>query len=86
MKYIAVFDDAMLSNFRLDDADKLTLVMHDKGYAARAVRLKPLVAHILVTREGTSCYLTEGHIEALKEYEEKETVKTILDEWRNSMK
>lgn len=30
MKYIAVFDDSMLSNFRLDDKDRLTLVLTDK--------------------------------------------------------
>lgn len=41
MKYIAIFDDSMLSNFRLDDEDRLTLVLTDKNNCTRAVRLKP---------------------------------------------
>ena len=90
MKYIAVFDDAMLSNFRLDDEDKLTLVLADKDNFTRAVRLKPIIRPVLTVTEDcggiatNSIYLTEGHINAMKKYEEIKTIKEFLDEQMNS--
>lgn len=68
MKYIAVFDDYFLSNFRLDD-NGLTLVMNDKYGSTRAVRLEPLISETLVFDNGKSVYLTKDHIDALLEYE-----------------
>lgn len=83
MKYIAIFDDNMLSNFRLDD-DRLTLVLVDKSGSTRAVRLKPIIRPILTVTEDcggsatNSIYLTEGHINAMKDYEARETIKEFL--------
>lgn len=50
MKYIAIFDDSMLSNFRLDDGG-LTLVMTDKKGFNRAVSLKPVIRPTLTPYE-----------------------------------
>ena len=85
MKYIAIFDDSMLSNFRLDDGG-LTLVMQDKRGYTRAVALKPIIRPVLTVTEDcggsttNSVYLTEGHINALKKYDEIKTMKEIIDE------
>lgn len=85
MKYIAIFDDSMLSNFRLDDEDKLTLVLIDKRGYTRAVRLKPIIRPVLTVTEDCggiatdSIYLTEGHINAMKKYEEIKNIKEFLD-------
>lgn len=84
MKYIAIFDDNILSNFRLDD-NGLTLVMQDKWGYNRAVALKPIIRPVLTVTEdcgGTatdSIYLTEGHINAMKKYEEIKNIKEFLD-------
>ena len=81
MKYIAVFDDSMLSNFRLDDNDRLTLVLTDKRGFTRTVRIKPIILPVLTVTEDcggnttNSIYLTEGHINAMKDYEARETIK-----------
>lgn len=89
MKYIAIFDDNMLSNFRLDD--RLTLVLVDKSGCTRAVRLKPIIRPILTVTEDcggsatNSIYLTEGHIDAMKEYEERETVNRILKDMTDNL-
>lgn len=85
MKYIAIFDDTMLSNFRLDDEDRLTLVLTDKNSCTRAVRLKPIIRPVLTVTEDcggsatNSIYLTEEHIDAMKKYEEIKTIKEVLD-------
>lgn len=84
MKYIAVFDDSMLSNFRFDDNDRLTLVLTDKRGFTRAVRIKPIILPVLTVTEDcggnatNSIYLTEGYINAMKDYEARETIKEIF--------
>lgn len=40
MKYIAIIDDEMLSNFRIDDP--LIMVVTDKSGFTRGIQLKPL--------------------------------------------
>lgn len=91
MKYIAIFDDSMLSNFRLDNEDKLTLVLTDKDNFTRAVRLKPIIRPVLTVTEDcggiatNSIYLTEEHINVMKKYEELKTMKEVLDEFFNNV-
>lgn len=77
MKYIAVFDDESLKNFRLDDGG-LTLVMHDEAMATRAVKLFPIQRNTFTTVNGQSVYLTQGHIDAMIEYERDERIKNHL--------
>ena len=84
MKYLAIFDDTMLSNFRLDDGG-LTLVLTDKNWCTRAVALKPIIRPVLTITEDcervtetASLYLTQGHIDALIEYDKNEVIKEIL--------
>jgi hypothetical protein len=80
VKYIAIVDDDFLSNFRLDDEDKLTLVLTDENNGTRALRLKPVIRPTLTLEDGQSFYITEGHIQAMREYEKNATMKRIVDE------
>lgn len=77
MKYIAIFDDEFLKNFRLYDGG-LTLVMYDEGMATRAVRLFPIQHHTFTSVDGQSAYLTQGHIDAMLEYERNEILKNMM--------
>ena len=80
MKYIAIFDDSLLSNFRLDDCG-LTLVLTDKAGLTRAVILKPVIKPTITLNNGESVYLTQGHIDAMIDYEKKETTKSFIEEF-----
>ena len=86
MKYMAIFDDSMLSIFRLDD-EGLTLVLTDKAGSTRAVRLKPLQHPTITTEGGASLYLTQGHIDCLREYEKikmlEEAIQRVSDTFSN---
>ena len=86
MKYIAVLDDGFLSNFRLDDEDKLTLVLTDKNYGTRAVRLKPVIRPTLVFYDGVSLYLNQGDRNAMLKHEETENIKGAIEQMNNSIK
>ena len=85
MKYIAIFDEDLLSNFRLDDGG-LTLVMKDKREATRAVRLKPIIKPTVVKEDGESAYITQGHIDSMLEYEAKEHAKRIHNDYFKEIK
>jgi hypothetical protein len=84
MKYIAVFDDDFLSNFRLDDGG-LTLVLDDKNGFSRATQLKPLQRNVLTTTEGQSVYLLQKHIDCLIEMERKEMMENAIKDMENSI-
>ena len=73
MKYTIVVDDEFLSNFRVDDCGK-TLVLTDKNGLSRAVDLKPLQRPVITFQTGESLYLTQGHIDALLEYEQQKSL------------
>ena len=84
MKYLAVFDDGFLSNFRLDDCG-LTLVLTDKRGATRAVKLTPLERPMLTITEGNSVYLTQAHMDALMEYEQHAMTAEAVRQVNNSI-
>jgi len=84
MKYIAVFDDEFLSNFRLDD-NGLTLVMGDKRGYNRAVRLKPLIQNVLTAEHGESIYLTQDHIDCLLTFEREQMIKEMYADMMRSL-
>lgn len=79
MKYIAVFDDDFLSNFRLDD-NGLTLVVGDKRGYNRAVRLKPLIRNVLTSEHGASVYLTQDHVDCLLKFERERMMEKMFDD------
>ncbi len=78
MKYLAIFDDEFLQNFRKDG---LTLVLNDKAGATRGVQLKPLIKPVVINeKSGESVYITDEHIKVLQDYETGETIKKIIKE------
>lgn len=83
MKYIAIFDDDILCNFRRDD-NGLTLVLNDMHGFTRAVGLKPIGKPLVVNTDGESVYITEGHIKALTDYEAEQTTKEMFAKIRGN--
>ena len=77
MKYIAVVDDDFISNFRTDD-NGLTLVLNDEKGFTRAVRLKPIVKPTVVREDGESVYITQGHIDSMLDYEQRERISRVI--------
>lgn len=71
MKYIAIFDDEDLSNFRVDVrsngefSDKV-LVLTDEASFTRGFELKPLQEAIVVSEEGNSAYLSQEDLNKLR--------------------
>ena len=74
MKYIAIVDDDALVDIR----ELKIVVVTPKG--CQDVNIKPVIRPTLTLEDGQSVYLTEGHIQAMREYEENATMKRIVDE------
>ena len=71
MKFIAIIDECQLTEY-----EKTHLLIECKN---RNVALKPIVKELLVTKDGESVYLTDGHIECFLDYEQKEKLKAVLN-------
>ena len=78
MKYIAIFDEEVLSHFRCDNG--LTLVLNDESGFTRVVHLKPIVRPTVTREDGESVYITQGHIDAMLAYEQKEHLSRITED------
>lgn len=88
MKYIAIIDEQILNNFRLDDNGKI-LVLTDTNNCTRAVEIKPIAKTMVVLKDGESAYITQGHIDAMVEYEQKQQIESIQKDlakmWQQSI-
>ena len=86
MKYIAIVDDELLANFRVDVEDlDMVLVVEDKTRSTRGIYLKPIVREMLVTKDGNSVYLQQKHIECLMEMERKEMFEEAIQNMMKSL-
>ena len=74
MKYIAIVDD----NALIDIRELRMVVVTPKG--CQDVSLKPVIRPTLTLEDGQSIYLHQGHIDAMREYEEIAVVKRTVDE------
>ena len=73
MKFIAVID------YDLVDKEFNTVCIRDKEGNLHDVDAKPLITHMIVIDDGQSVYLTQGHIDAMLEYEELVGIKKAID-------
>ena len=67
MKFIAIIDESDLKN---DEKSKLLW--------QRSFTIKPIYKEMLVTKDGESIYLTEGHIDCFIDYEKKKILEDVL--------
>ena len=101
MKYIAIFDDENLSNFRVDEKSTecgckfsyenrkfsyKVLIVEDKMGLLRSIALKPLQEPMIVSEEGNSAYLNQKHIDCLIEMEKKQMFDKVVKDIVNSFK
>lgn len=73
MKFIAVID------YDLVDKEFNTVCIKDKEGNLHDIDAKPLITHMIVLDDGQSVYLTQGHIDAMLNYEELAGIKKAID-------
>lgn len=82
MKYLVIFDDEDLKDYRTDDKG-LTLVLTDKTMSTRAKKLIPIARPLAFNTDGMFAYLSDGHIDCIKKYEEEQSLKRMIDNMWN---
>lgn len=89
MKYIAIIDESLLSDFRVDVGNpphsNMVMIAKDKRGFERGIQLEPIATEMFVTTEGKSVYLPQDEVDALIEFERnKEIEKAIKNKVRNN--
>ena len=83
MKLIAIIDES-----QLNDYEKSHLLFEGKE---RNLALTPIIKETLVTKDGETIYLTDGHIKCMLDYEQQKILEDIIaknpicvlkDEWK----
>lgn len=82
MKYLVIFDDEDLKDYRTDDKG-LTLVLTDKTMSTRAKQLIPMAKPLAFNTDGRFAYLSDGHIDCINKYEEEQCLKRMIDNMNN---
>ena len=85
MKYMAIFDDASIADFRKDENDVLTLIVYGEAGATRKVKLKPVISPTVTIETGESVYITKGHIDAMIKYERDQALKEEVERLNKSL-
>lgn len=84
MKYLAIIDEDLLSDFRIDIGNpprsNIVMVAKDESGFERGIQLKPIATEMFVTTEGKSCYLSQELVSALMEIECKRTIEKAIND------
>ena len=85
MKYLLVFDEHQYENFEKVDGNLLEIYATDKTGTKHILDLRPIKTEMVVMPNGASAYITQGHIDAMIEYERKQHVKEIVDNMNRNL-
>jgi hypothetical protein len=79
MQYLIVLNETLYNYFEKVDGSPLEIKAADKDGVYHLLDLRPIQREMLVTPNGACAYLTQGHIDALMEYEREQHIKEICD-------
>ena len=82
MKYLLIVDDQYVKKYD-NSTPYVTAVLED--YLTIKLIVTPLQREMLVMPNGASAYLTQGHIDAMMEYEREQHIKEIVDKMNHSL-
>lgn len=84
MKYLAIIDEDLLSDFRVDVGypphSNMVMVAKDERGFERGIVIKPIATEMFVTTEGKSAYLSQELVSALMEVESKRTIEKAIND------
>ena len=77
MKYLAILDGDLVSDLELGMG--LSIRVTGRHGKIHQIVLKPLIHPTIVNDEGIAVYLTQGHINAMKEYEHEQMMNELFE-------
>ena len=79
MRYLLILDESLYNDFQKVDGNLLEIYAIDQNGIKRTFDLRPIQREMVVMPNGASVYITQGHIDAMMEYEREQHIKEICD-------
>lgn len=79
MRYLLILEEYQYNDFQKVDGNPLEIYARDKTGIKRIFEVKPIQREMLVVPTGDSIYLTQGHIDAMLEFERVQHIKEICN-------
>ena len=84
MRYLLILEESQYNDFEKVDGNLLEIYAIDQNGNKRIFDLRPIQREMVVMPNGASVYITQGHIDAMMEYECKQHVKEIYDRMKHN--
>lgn len=85
MRYLLILEEYQYNDFQKVDGNPLEIYARDATGIKRIFDLRPIQREMVVTPNGASVYITQGHIDAMMEYEREQHIKEICDKMNHNL-
>ena len=85
MRYLLILDESQYNDFEKVDGNLLEIYAIDQNGNKRLLDLRPIQREMVVMPNGASAYITQGHIDAMMEYEREQHIKEICDRMNHNL-
>ena len=85
MNYLIIINESQYNDFQKVDGNPLEIKVTDKDGSYRLLDLRPIQREMVVMPNGASAYITQGHIDAMMEYEREQHIKEICDRMNHNL-
>ena len=85
MKYMVILDESQFKDFNINTTKPFAIHLTDKNGEDRLLSYRPIIKPMVVIPTGESVYITQGHIDALTEYECNEQIKELCERMNHSI-
>lgn len=85
MRYLLVLEEHQFNDFQKVDGYPLEIKATDKNGVDHLFVVRPIQREMVVMPNGSSTYITKGHMDALMEYEREQHIKEICDRMTHNL-
>lgn len=84
MRYLLILEEDQYNYFEKVDGNLLEIYATDKNGTKHILDLRPIQREMVVMPDGASAYITQGHIDAMLEYEREQHFKEMCNRMNHS--
>lgn len=85
MRYLIILEESQYNDFQKVDGNLLEIYATDENGTKHILDLRPIQREMIVMPNGASAYITQGHIDAMVEYEREQHIKELCDRMNHSL-
>lgn len=85
MRYLIILEESQYNDFQKVDGNLLEIYATDENGTKHILDLRPIQREMVVMPDGASAYITQGHIDAMIEYEREQHIKEMCDRMNRNL-